>query len=351
MQNIVKVIFVMIGTIIGAGFASGREIYIFFNAYNEKGLYGLILSTVLTGMTIYKVLSLIKENDIKDYNNLLLTINKSKKINKIIKIIINIFLVLSYYIMVAGFSGLLEQEYGIPTIISSIIFTLICYFTLKGNIQRIINANFFLIPILIIIIVIIFFINVNLTEINLFNQNIIQDVKYNWVISSILYSSYNSILLIPILIGLSKNVKDKKSNMIISTICSIITLLLGVFIYLMLLQSNNNLAIIELPLVYVIKNFGNIYAIIYTYVMIVAIYTSAISAAYGVLENYNNNIKKYNSMLLIMSILAIPIANIGFANLVNILYPIFGFLGFIQIINILIKHRKSKEAKMLNLKK
>ena len=328
MQNIVKVIFVIVGTIIGAGFASGREIYIFFNAYNEKGLYGLILSTVLTGMTIYKVLSLIKENDIKDYNNLLLTINKSKKINKIIKIIINIFLVLSYYIMVAGFSGLLEQEYGIPTIISSIIFTLICYFTLKGNIQRIINANFFLIPILIIIIVIIFFINVNLTEINLFNQNIIQDVKYNWVISSILYSSYNSILLIPILIGLSKNVKDKKSNMMISTICSIVTLLLGVFIYLMLLQSNNNLAIIELPLVYVIKNF-----------------------AYGVLENYNNNIKKYNSMLLIMSILAIPIANIGFANLVNILYPIFGFLGFIQIINILIKHRKSKEAKMLNLKK
>ena len=78
-QNIIKVILVIIETIIGAGFGSGREKYIFFNAYNEKGLYGLILSTVLTGMTIYKVLSLIKENDIKDYNNLLLTINKSKK--------------------------------------------------------------------------------------------------------------------------------------------------------------------------------------------------------------------------------------------------------------------------------
>ena len=30
MQNIIKVILVIIGTIIGAGFASGREIYIFF---------------------------------------------------------------------------------------------------------------------------------------------------------------------------------------------------------------------------------------------------------------------------------------------------------------------------------
>lgn len=37
MQNIVKVIFVIIGTIIGAGFASGREIYIFLMLIMKKG--------------------------------------------------------------------------------------------------------------------------------------------------------------------------------------------------------------------------------------------------------------------------------------------------------------------------
>ena len=31
-----KTIFVIIGTIIGAGFASGQEIYSFFNIYEEK---------------------------------------------------------------------------------------------------------------------------------------------------------------------------------------------------------------------------------------------------------------------------------------------------------------------------
>lgn len=35
-KNIINVSFVIIGTIIGAGFASGQEILSFFNIYGEK---------------------------------------------------------------------------------------------------------------------------------------------------------------------------------------------------------------------------------------------------------------------------------------------------------------------------
>ena len=44
MKNILKICFVIIGTIIGAGFASGKEIYTFFNIYKVEGLIGLIIS-------------------------------------------------------------------------------------------------------------------------------------------------------------------------------------------------------------------------------------------------------------------------------------------------------------------
>ena len=33
MKSILRVVFVVIGTIIGAGFASGQEIWLFFNQY------------------------------------------------------------------------------------------------------------------------------------------------------------------------------------------------------------------------------------------------------------------------------------------------------------------------------
>ena len=52
MSNILeslKVSFVIIGTIIGAGFASGQEIYTFFNVYGLKGLLGIFISCMLIG--------------------------------------------------------------------------------------------------------------------------------------------------------------------------------------------------------------------------------------------------------------------------------------------------------------
>lgn len=39
MKNNIKIIFVIIGAVIGAGFASGQEIYLFFYSYGIKGLW------------------------------------------------------------------------------------------------------------------------------------------------------------------------------------------------------------------------------------------------------------------------------------------------------------------------
>ena len=38
MKNVIKVVMVIMGTLIGAGFASGREIYLFFGKYGMCGI-------------------------------------------------------------------------------------------------------------------------------------------------------------------------------------------------------------------------------------------------------------------------------------------------------------------------
>lgn len=40
MKNVLKIVFVIIGTTIGAGFASGQEIYLFFNKYGFMEVNG-----------------------------------------------------------------------------------------------------------------------------------------------------------------------------------------------------------------------------------------------------------------------------------------------------------------------
>lgn len=42
-MKILSCVFVIIGIIIGAGFASGKEIYTFFFIYGPKGIIGLVV--------------------------------------------------------------------------------------------------------------------------------------------------------------------------------------------------------------------------------------------------------------------------------------------------------------------
>ena len=90
MKNILKITFVLIGALIGAGFASGKEIYIFFFSYGIKGIMGLIISACLIGIIIYYSLNIIVKNNIKTYKEFLNEIfykNKNSKLKEIINII------------------------------------------------------------------------------------------------------------------------------------------------------------------------------------------------------------------------------------------------------------------------
>ena len=66
-----KVICTLIGTFIGAGFASGKEIYLFFFKYNIYGILGIVISVMFMGFIIYKTLNISKNYNIFNYNNFL----------------------------------------------------------------------------------------------------------------------------------------------------------------------------------------------------------------------------------------------------------------------------------------
>lgn len=335
MKNIGKIVFVIIGTLIGAGFASGKEIYLFFGKYSNYGMIGIILSGILTGVIINKVLILVKDNEINNYNKLLKQINsKNKVVNNILNIIVNIFLLISFYIMIAGFSAYVEQTYKVPVYISSMFFVIICYTVFTKSIKGVLKSNEVLVPILIALIA---YIGLKNVPYLLETKTTMQVVKSGWLISSILYASYNSIILIPVLTSLKDCIESRKSIVKIAIFSGSIIIILSFFIYGLLLRGNFYISELEMPLIEVTAQFGKIFRYIYGFVIILSIFTSAISTGYSFLQNVSKNKKEYNSILIIMSVIGIFVSNIGFSKLVEILYPIFGILGLVQIIFILKK--------------
>ena len=343
-----KVICTLIGTFIGAGFASGKEIYLFFFKYQVYGILGIIVSAIFIGYIIYKVLNISKRNDICNYNEFLNYLIKNKLIKIILINIIDVFLIISFCIMVSGFSAFIYQEFNINIIIG-FIFMLICsYCAFKRKATGIIKINNILIPIIIFIIFFIVIKKVNLYELNFinglngegFNINNWKIENFKFLIFSILYANYNLLTIIPIVVTMSNVTKNKKETKYISIICSIIIFILSMSIFAILSQSNFNITNLEMPVVFIVGRYGIFYKYIYCLVVGIAIFTTAISVGYGYLQNYENNKEKYNKkiiLLILCSIIAIPI---GFSKLIELLYPIFGGIGLVQSLYVIKKKRK-----------
>lgn len=341
MKNVLKVTFVIIGTLIGAGFASGQEMYIFFYSYGLNGLFGLVISSLLMGLIIYKVLKMIEKNNITNYKEFLDTIvNKSFKrkyfnIKNIFEIIINIFILITFFIMIAGFGAYFEQSFGINHFLGSMILAVLSFIVFLSSVKGLVKVNEILIPILIGLICIVGILNFSNLNFKDFSNNLIQNNSSNWFINAILYCSYNSILLIPSIIALNEYIKNKKENILITILTFLITLVLSITLFSILGNVDTDISKVEMPVVYVVENIFKSLKIVYGFVIVSSIFTTSISLGTSFLNNVCKNKKNFPHVAAVMCITAVGISNFGFSNLVNLLYPIFGYLGLVQIFYII----------------
>lgn len=358
-KDIMKIVFVIIGTMIGAGFASGQEMYLFFFSYGLNGIIGILISCSLMGVVIYKTLQILNKYEIKNYKEFLdiLIENKSNKmpfiLKNIINLIINTFILITFFIMIAGFGAYFEQEFGINSIIGSSALGILCFIIFLTSVKGVVKANELLVPVLIIFLIIIGIVNLKAINLLELENYVIRTNSSNYILSAILYSSYNSILLIPVLLTLKKYVKDEKQIAWVSIISSLIMILLSIIVYLILVRVDVDITKLEMPAVYVVSNIFALLKYVYGFIILGSIFTTAISLGTSFLQNVTRNKKSYTQVGIIMCITAVLISKIGFSNLVSLLYPIFGYLGLIQILKIVFIRNietKLKNEKLKGLK-
>ena len=336
-KSISKIIFVIIGALIGAGFASGQEIYVFFYAYGIKGLIGIIISSSLIGYIIYKTFKIIQKNDICTYKEFLeIIIGKDKKnLISILNNIINIFLLVTFFIMISGFGAYFEQQLGINSLIGSIILAILCYIVFMTSTRGIVKVSTIIVPFLIFFIIYIGIQILGIIDISKIQQYTINNNNLMFILKSILYSSYNSILLIPVLITLKDYLKNNKINKYSSILTTIIVAILSIILFLILSKIDVNIENLEMPAVYLVSKISNVLAIIYGFIILSSIFTTSISIGNSFIQNICEKKKSYQHIALIMCITSVFVSKIGFSNLVQILYPFFGYLGIIQIAKII----------------
>ncbi len=288
---------------------------------------------------IYKTFNIVSRNNINNYQEFIEYIIPQRfKENRILTFtinnIINIFLLISFNIMAAGFATYFMQELNISKWYGSILIAALTFITLLNNKNGVIKINTYLIPIIIMLIV---FLGVNKIEYReIIGVEHIKNPIY-WILSSILYVSYNSITLIPILISLRRNINTRNESLIVTIFVAFIMIILSSVIFSLMNTFIEEINSVEIPIIYIANTLGMRFKYIYGIVILMAIFTTAICAGYGFLSNVTKNKKSYLLCTIAICLFSIIVGQFGFSNLINLLYPIFGYLGIIQLIFLIIR--------------
>ena len=337
MKKILKAVFVIIGTLIGAGFASGQEIYLFFYQYGMNGILGIVISSLLLGFVTYKVLCISQDNGVTNYKSFLERFIKKEKHLEIFNTIMNIFILITFYIMIAGFGAYFEQQFEINALIGSMILSVICYVVFLKDVSGLIKVSQYMVPLLIGSLFIMGISVIDSQNIMEISHYVSENTNWKWILDSVLYGSYNTILLIPVLIAMRNLVNNPKSQKMISLLTVILIILLSLIVFLILTKVDVDIQNLEMPAVYVASKISPILKYIYGFIILSSIFTTSISLGTSLLENIAQDKKKYKQYAVFICVTAVFVSNIGFSNLVNLLYPIFGYIGLIQIIKISIQ--------------
>lgn len=325
MRNIGKCVFIIIGTLIGAGFASGQEIASFFNRFGEAGLYGNVIASLLFGVVIAFVLISANKKNINTYNDLICN-------NKVLLFIIQVFLYICFCVMISGVGAFFNQQFGISQILGSAIGASICLLVFSYRFKGLEVFNTVLVPFIILGILLIGFGNYDKLMLNGLEFTIPKSFTNSWLLASVLYVSYNSLVLVPILITFKSYKLKQRENCLVALLSFVVFGLLGVLLFRVINMLYPEILAFELPTLKLAEMMGPFMKAFYGVIILSAIFTTAISCGFAFLEMKET---KYNLKAVLICATSVVFSSIGFSELVNTMFPIFGYLGILQLIVII----------------
>ncbi|HEX2924995.1 MAG TPA: hypothetical protein VHP38_01845 [Ruminiclostridium sp.] len=97
----------------------------------------------------------------------------------------------------------------------------------------------------------------------------------------------------------------------------------------------------EIPVLGIIENNSQLLSKIYSVVLILAMFISAVTSGYCLTERISRKMKiNYKLIAVILCAVAIPFTSLGFSNLIATLYPVFGYLGLFLLFIIIFQYAK-----------
>lgn len=340
-----------IGTVVGAGFASGQEVLQFFSSFGIWGAAGLALVTVLFIVFGSIIMNYGKSLNARSHLEII-RFTGGRIPGMIVDLIVTFFLFGGLTTMIAGTGALFEQQFHLPGLLGNCIMAVCTAATVLTGIRGVINSISFVVPFLLAAVVGVSIFSLASTPPDLAAAPDIpaNGILPNWFLAAVLYVSYNTLISVAVLGPLGAQAHHIKTIRRGAVLGGIGLGAASFMIYLAISGNIANVSAVEVPMLYLAGTLSSFVQIVYAVVLAAEIYTTAVGSLYGFAARFTVRQKSSGNVRFVViaaTLAAFWASQLGFSNLVKYLYPLVGYGGILLLVLLLLSRIKNRAVKPL----
>lgn len=328
---------VYIGTVVGAGFASGREIYEFFSKYGVIAYAAIVLVTVLFAWLGYRLMALgaaLHANSFRDVNAHMF----GPRLRRVMDIVLLVMLFGTTVAMLAGTGELFRERLGQPFTIGVVAAIVITLCTLMFGMNGLLKVNSVIVPTLAI------FVIYTTVHTWLHTEPTVQSILHPaslstqfgfpvWI-SALLYAAMNTGLSVGVLVPLGGQVQDRKAlkrGAIMGAAglgAMLVAVTFSLFAYM------PDVTAYAIPMAFIASHFSPWLSILFIAVLFGEIYSTLIGNVYAITASLASSHRQMLVVSVVLLVLAGVLSHFGFRAIVTYAYTGFGWISLCFILMI-----------------
>jgi len=338
-REIARIAAAFVGIIVGAGFASGQEIVQFFSSFGITGLAGVAFSTILFTLFAAALSGLGHHFNAASHKDALYAIS-GYPASVFLDALITIFMLAVLVIMFAGGSALVEQLSGVPAIWGALLITAISVLIVWLGLQKLITIICCVTPLMVLLVVI-----VASTAFPGMTDSAgameraalkLPAASNHWFLASVLYVSFNIVAGAPFLIIMGSRATSRRvalrGGMLGGILLGLLMLLLAASFYV----RASEIAEVPLPSLYLAMRASPVFGFLMAFVIFASILNTAVGVLYSFAARLSETSpSRFRPASAVGAALAFGGSLLGFTQLINKIYPFFGYLGLVLMVWIL----------------
>lgn len=342
MKNKFRIIVIagaFVSFILGAGTATGQEIMQFFVSFGHLGIGAIVIAAILHmwfGAYAMDVGIQLKASDSREVFNYFC----GKYLGWFFYWFSQLFILVVFVVMISGAGATVSQHFGLGDVVGRALIAGLVLITALLQLKTIINILGIAGPIIIIFAIIVGAGNFDINGFSLAGE-IVKEIDISkatsyWWQAGFVYSSFVLLVALPFLANLGKD-EIKRKNVIIGGALGGLIMLTGVFaIYIGILSNIEQLHTKDIPTLFLADQISPALGLLFSIILLIAIYTTAVGMLWTVSTQFaKGNVFKYRIITIGLTLLGFFGGLFPFAKIIDLIYPIVGYIGLILIAGML----------------